>query len=312
MGKPVVVLGIFNADTAYRAARLPRLGETIMGAGFHLGPGGKGSNQAVAAARSGGDVHMITRLGRDDFALMARGVWAGAGVTPHVIEDADSHTGSAFIFLEEGTGQNAIIVCPGAAGRITVEDIHANRALIEGAGVFLTQLEQPLAAAEEGLALARAAGVTTILNPAPAATLSDRMLAMVDIITPNESEAESLTGLPVTSLTEAEAAADALIARGVGAAIITLGEKGVLYRKDGQSLHVPARAPGPVAETTGAGDAFTGGLATALSEGRPMADALRFGCAVAGISVTRTGAASAMPTRAEVEAFLATQAGSGD
>lgn len=304
MGKPIVVLGIFNADAAYRAARLPRLGETIMGAGFHLGPGGKGSNQAVAAGRAGGDVHMITRLGADDFALMARGVWASAGVTPHVIEDAESHTGSAFIFLEEGTGQNAIIVCPGAAGRISVADIRANAGLIQAAGVFLTQLEQPLDAAEEGLRLAKAAGVTTILNPAPAATLTDRMLSLVDIITPNESEAEGLTGLPVTTMAEAEAAADALIARGVGAAIITLGEKGVLYRKGGHSLHVPARAPGPVKETTGAGDAFNGGLAAALAEGQPIEEALRFGCAVAGISVTRAGAASSMPTRAEVDAFL--------
>lgn len=304
MGKRIVVLGIFNADAAYRAARLPRLGETVMGAGFHLGPGGKGSNQAVAAARAGGDVHMVTRLGRDDFAMMARGVWADAGVTPHVIEDPESHTGSAFIFLEEGTGQNAIIVCPGTAGRISVEDIHARADLIDGAAVFLTQLEQPLVAAEEGLARARAAGAVTILNPAPAAELPDRLLALVDIITPNETEAESLTGLPVTTMAEATAAADALIARGVGAAIITLGEKGVLYRKDGKSLHVPARAPGPVKDTTGAGDAFNGGLAAALAEGQPIADALRFGCAVAGISVTRPGAASAMPTRSEIELFL--------
>lgn len=304
MAKPIVILGIFNADAAYRAARLPALGETIMGAGFHLGPGGKGSNQAVAAARAGGDVHLITRLGADDFALMARGVWAEAGVTPHVTEDAESHTGSAFIFLEEGTGQNAIIVCPGAAGRISAADLQANRGLIEGAGVFLTQLEQPMAAALEGLHLARAAGVTTILNPAPAAALDDEMLALVDIITPNESEAEGLTGLPVTTMAEAEAAADALIARGVGAAIITLGSKGVLYRRGGQSLHVPARAPGPVKETTGAGDAFNGALAVALAEGQGIEEALRFGCAVAGISVTRSGAAASMPRRAEVDAFL--------
>lgn len=303
--KPIVILGIFNADAAYRAPRLPRLGETVMGAGFHLGPGGKGSNQAVAAARAGGQVHMITRLGVDDFAAMARGVWAGAGVTPHVIDDPDSHTGSAFIFLEEGTGQNAIIVCPGAAGRITVADVQAHAGLISGAGVFLTQLEQPLPAACEALRIARAAGVTTILNPAPATDLADDMLALVDIITPNESEAEGLTGLPVTTMAEAEAAADALIARGVGAAIITLGEKGVLYRKAGQSLHVPARAPGPVRETTGAGDAFNGGFAAALAEGMPIGQALRFGCAVAGISVTRPGAAEAMPQRDEVDAFLA-------
>lgn len=304
MQHPIVILGIFVADAAYRADRLPRLGETILGQDFRLGPGGKGSNQSVAAARAGGDVHFITRLGRDAFADMARDLWAGAGVTPQVTEDPDSYTGSAFIFLEAATGQNAIIVAPGAAARISVADVEARRSLIEGAGLFMTQLEQPLDAATHGLRIARAAGVSTILNPAPAAALSDDMLSLCDLITPNESEAEGLTGVTVTTRADAEAAADRLIARGVGAAIITMGEKGVLYRKDGQSLHVPARASGPVVDTTGAGDAFNGGLAVALSQGASMERALQFGAAVAGISVTRHGAASSMPTRAEVENFL--------
>ncbi|MCU0898973.1 MAG: ribokinase [Cypionkella sp.] len=304
MTQKIVILGIFVADAAYRAERLPRLGETILGQHFMLGPGGKGSNQSVAAARAGGDVHIITRLGRDAFADMARDLWRGAGVTPEVTEDPESYTGSAFIFLEAATGQNAIIVAQGAAARISVADVEARRALIESAGIFVTQLEQPLDAAEHGLRLARAAGVRTILNPAPAAALSDGLLGLCDLITPNESEAEGLTGVSVSSLADAEAAADRLMQRGVGAAIITLGAKGVLYRKDGQSLHVPARAPGPVVDTTGAGDAFNGGLAVALAEGASMEQALRFGTAVAGISVTRHGAASAMPTRAEVEALL--------
>lgn len=304
MSQQIVILGIFVADAAYRADRLPRLGETILGHHFMLGPGGKGSNQSVAAARAGGDVHLITRLGRDAFADMARELWRGAGVTPEVTEDAESYTGSAFIFLEAATGQNAIIVAQGAAARISVADVEARRELIAGAGVFMTQLEQPLDAAEHGLRIARGAGVRTILNPAPAAALTDAMLSLCDLITPNESEAEGLTGVAVTTLDDAEAAADRLIARGVGAAIITLGEKGVLYRKDGRTVHVPARASGPVQDTTGAGDAFNGGLAVALSQGAEMEQALRFGAAVAGISVTRHGAASSMPTRAEVEAFL--------
>jgi ribokinase len=302
--KPIVVLGIFNADAAYRAPRLPRLGETVLGSDFVLGPGGKGSNQAVAAARAGGQVHMITRLGADSFADMACTLWHEAGIRPEVTVDAQSYTGSAFIFLEEGTGQNAIIVSPGAAAHLSVADIDQRRALIEGAGVFLTQLEQPIAAARRGLEIARAAGVITILNPAPAAALPDDMLALVDLITPNESEAESLTGIAVTSLADAERAADALIARGVGAVIVTLGAKGVLYRKAGSSVHAPARAAGPVVDTTGAGDSFNGGLAVALAEGLPMEQALRFANAVAGIAVTRPGAANAMPKRAEVQAFL--------
>lgn len=305
MQQPIVILGIFVADAAYRADRLPRLGETILGQDFRLGPGGKGSNQSVAAARAGGDVHFITRLGRDAFAQMAYDLWAKAGVTPAVTEDAESYTGSAFIFLEAATGQNAIIVAPGAAARIAVADVEARRGLIEAAGLFMTQLEQPLDAAMHGLRIARTAGVRTILNPAPAADLSDEMLSLCDLITPNESEAEGLTGVKIATRADAEAAADRLIARGVGAAIITLGEKGVLYRKDGQTLHVPARASGPVVDTTGAGDAFNGGLAVALSQGASMERALQFGTAVAGISVTRHGAASSMPTRPEIEAFLA-------
>ncbi|MFN6925824.1 MAG: ribokinase [Tabrizicola sp.] len=303
--KPIVILGIFVADTAYRAERMPRMGETILGRTFALGPGGKGSNQAVAAAMAGGRTHFITRLGKDDFAQIARSTWARAGVRPEVTEDPESYTGAAFIFLEEATGNNAIIVAPGAAARITVEDLEAKADLIRGASVFVTQLEQPIPAARRGLEIARAAGVATILNPAPAAALDDDLLALCDFLTPNESEAEGLTGLPVTNLAEAERAADALLARGVGACVITLGGNGALYRDRSRSVHVPVISAGPVVETTGAGDAFNGGFAVALSEGRDVVEAVRFGCATAGISVTRPGTAPAMPTRAEIEALLA-------
>ena len=305
MSKPVVILGIFNADTSYRAERLPKIGETILGQHFALGPGGKGSNQAVAAARAGGRTHFITRLGADDFAKVARQVWAEAGVIPEVTVDSDSHTGAAFIFLEAATGNNAIIVASGAGGRIEPEDLDARADLIRRAAVFVTQLEQPIPAARRGLEIARAAGVTTILNPAPAAALDDAMLDLCDFITPNETEAETLTGLPVTTLAEAEKAADALMARGVGAVIVTLGSNGALYRDRKRSVHVPVISVGPVVETTGAGDAFNGGLAVALSEGRDVIDAVRFGAATAGISVTRAGAAAAMPARAEIDALLA-------
>ena len=303
--KPIVILGIFNADTSYRAERLPKIGETILGQHFALGPGGKGSNQAVAAAKAGGRTHFITRLGADDFAKVARQTWEKAGVIPEVTEDAESHTGAAFIFLEAATGNNAIIVASGAGGRIAPSDLDANARLIGSAAVFVTQLEQPIPAARRGLEIARAAGVTTILNPAPAAGLEDAMLALCDFITPNETEAETLTGLPVTTLPEAERAADALMARGVGAVIVTLGSKGALYRDGTRSVHVPAISSGPVVETTGAGDAFNAGFAVALSEGKDVIEAVRFGAATAGISVSRAGAAAAMPTRAEIDALLA-------
>ena len=307
--KPIVILGIFVADTAYRADRQPKMGETILGTSFVLGPGGKGSNQSVAAAMAssgaGGRVHFITRLGADAFADIAQATWARAGVVPEVTVDRESYTGAAYIFIENATGNNAIIVAPGAAGRVSVEDVEEKADLIRSAAIFVTQLEQPIPAALRALHIARAAGVTTILNPAPAAPISDEMLALCDYVTPNESEAEALTGLPVTSVDEAKAAAAALLAKGVGAVVITLGDKGALFHDASRSVHVPVISAGPVVETTGAGDAFNGGFAVALSEGKDVIDAVRFGCATAGISVTRPGTAPAMPTRAEIDALLA-------
>src|SRR5918995_611008 len=305
--KPVVILGVFVADTAYRAARAPRMGETILGSDFKLGPGGKGSNQSVAAGRLGADVTFVTRLGRDPFADMARATWKEAGVKPAAVETPESYTGAAYIFVEEMTGNNAIIVCPGAASLISVADIDANVELIRSAGVFVTQLEQPLDAALRALEIAREAGVTTILNPAPAAKLPERIFALSDYLTPNETETEELTGLKVESVDDARRAADRLLALGVGTAIITLGEKGALLHGQGQSEHVPAIHAGPVVETTGAGDAFNGGLAAALARGTSPLEAVRFACAVAGISVTRPGTAPSMPTLAEVEALLRKQ-----
>lgn len=304
MTNSIVILGVFVADTAYRADRAPRMGETILGNSFALGPGGKGSNQAVAAARAGGTVHFISRLGQDAFGDMALKTWAEAGVTPEITQDQGSATGAAYIFIEEATGDNAIIICPGAAGDISAQDVEARRDLIESAAVFVTQLEQPFAAAMRGLEIARAAGVRTILNPAPAAAIPDDMLALCDFVTPNESEAESLTGIGVETLEQAEAAADAFLQKGVGAALITLGERGVFYKDAGRKAHIDAIRAGDVLETTGAGDAFNGGFATALAEGQDPVEAVRFGCAVAGISVTRAGTAPSMPARAEVDALL--------
>lgn len=273
----IATLGLFNADATYHAARLPVMGETIMGSRFGLGPGGKGSNQAVAAARAGAVVELITYLGDDVFADMVRSLWAESGVRAHVKTDPDSHTGSAFILVQEGTGENAIIVAPGAGARRLPVDLLAARPVIEEAAVFLTQLEQPADTAFEGLRIARAAGVTTILNPAPAAPLPDALLALRDDLTPNETEAQALTGLAVTDPASAEVAADPLIARVAGAGVVTLGAQGVLYRQGGHSLLVPAHAPAALVDTTGAGDAFNGGFTCALAEGLVVADALRFG-----------------------------------
>ncbi len=303
----IVILGVFVADTAYRAVRQPRVGETVMGSSFRLGPGGKGSNQAVAAGRLGADVTFLTRLGVDAFADLAKQTWAAAGVTSAAIATPDSYTGAAYIFVEEATGNNAIIVSPGAASLLSPDDIDANADLIGSAGVFVTQLEQPVETALHALQIARAANVTTVLNPAPAAELPEHMYGLCDYLTPNETEAEALTGVSVSSVDDARRAADVLLARGVGTVIVTLGDKGALVHSAQGSHHVPAVHAGPVAETTGAGDAFTGGLAVALSRGAEAIEAVRFASAVAGISVTRPGTAPSMPTLSEVEALLAAQ-----
>ena len=199
----IAILGVFVADTGYRADRQPRMGETILGNSFALGPGGKGSNQAVAAAMAGGAVHFITKLGADPFADMALATWKKAGVTPAVTQHEDSYTGAAYIFIEEATGNNAIIVCPGVARTISPADIRARADLIAGANVFVTQLEQPIDAALEALKIAREGGARTILNPAPAAEIPDEMLSLCDVVTPNESEAEGITGIAVHSVTDA-------------------------------------------------------------------------------------------------------------
>ncbi|MEM9432700.1 MAG: ribokinase [Pseudomonadota bacterium] len=300
MGK-VVILGVFVADTAYRADRMPRMGETILGNSFALGPGGKGSNQAVACAKIGADTHMISKLGQDDFAKLALDTWAAAGVSAHVDQVADSYTGAAYIFIEEASGDNAIIIAPGAAALISAHDIKAQADLITSADVFITQLEQPMDAAFEALEIARKAGVTTLLNPAPAAELPEGMLALCDFVTPNETECEALTGIAVHTADDAQRACDALRDLGVKTPIITMGEQGAYL--DGHGL-VPAINAGPVVETTGAGDAFNGGFAAALAEGKSPVEAARYGCATAGLSVTKAGTAPSMPDRAEVEALL--------
>ena len=307
-GKPtgsVAILGVFVADAAYRASRQPNMGETILGASFALGPGGKGSNQAVAAARCNAQVSFISCLGKDAFAKMALDMYAAEGIDPHIDQIDDSYTGSAYIFIDDKTGDNAIIVCPGAATTISPDYIDSVEPVITGADVFVTQLEQPIDAAERALTIAREAGVTTILNTAPAEPVSEGIFRLCDYVTPNETEVEAYTGVRVVSVDDARKAGDALLDKGVGNALITLGEQGALLHNAEQSIHIPAFNAGDVVETTGAGDAFNGGFAAALAQKQSPEDAARFACAVAGLSVTRAGTAPSMPSRDEVEALIA-------
>ena len=302
MGK-VLVLGVFVADTAYRASRMPKMGETILGNSFVLGPGGKGSNQAVAAGNLGADVTIITRLADDDFGKMAKQTWQNANVKGSIKYSTNSYTGAGFIFIDDKTGDNAIIIAPGAASEISLSDIHDNSEIISSTDVFLTQLEQPIEVAQEGLKVAKENNKITILNPAPAARLPKEIFGLCDFITPNETETEALTGLPVRNEKEAENAAKVLNDLGVKTPIITMGEQGAFLYEHGL---VPAFNAGKVVETTGAGDAFNGGFAVALSEGKSALEAVKFGCATASISVTRAGTAPSMPARDEVEEILST------
>jgi ribokinase len=308
MSRTVLVLGSFVADVAFRASRLPVWGETLMGSNFALGPGGKGSNQAVAAARAGAQVKMACKLGDDPFGQLARKTWADAGIDDSLTRNCDSATGAAAILIDEVRGENGIIVVPGACFTITADELDAMSDAIRAAHIFLTQLEMPVEIVERGMKIAHDAGVTTILNPAPAppAPLPDSLLALADYVVPNESEAAILTGLPVETVEQAERAAVALQQRGARNVILTLGARGALVRmQDGDVAIVDSFSAGPVVETTGAGDAFCGGFAAALAEDIPLLDAVRFGCATAGISVTRHGTAPSMPKRTEIEALLA-------
>ena len=301
----VAILGVFVADLAFRAGRLPAIGETIFGSGFKMGPGGKGSNQSVAAARAGARVTFVTKIGRDAFGDIALATWKREGIVARATQSDQEPTGAAFIYVNDRTGENAIIVYPGAGGAITPADVDAAAEAIRGARVFVTQLEQPAATARHALGLAKAAGVATVFNPAPAAPVEDAVYPLCDYVVPNETEAAALTGLRLDSLDDARHAGDALLAKGVGTALITLGEKGALFHARDRSELVPAVNAGPVVETTGAGDAFVGGFAAALARGSDPLAATRFGCAVAGISVTRAGTAPSMPALTEVEALMA-------
>lgn len=303
----VAILGAFVVDLAFRAGKLPAIGETIAGSGFAMGPGGKGSNQAVAAARAGASVTFISRIGGDTFGELALKTWKAEGILPRVTQTTTVPTGAAFIYVHETRGDNAIIVVPGAAADLRPADVEAAADAIRESRVFVTQLEQPVDVARRGLEMARAAGNITVFNPAPATKFDDDLFALSDYIVPNETEAEALTGLAVGDLAAARRAGDALLARGAGTALITLGERGALFHTRQRSVHVPPFAAGKVVETTGAGDAFVGGFAAALAAGADPLEAARFGSAGAGISVTRPGTAPAMPRCAEIEALLAKQ-----
>jgi ribokinase len=295
----ICVVGSLNMDLVVKAPRLPRVGETVSGGTFATFPGGKGANQAVASARLGARAVMVGRVGEDAFGRhLVEGLKREHIDVAHVRTDPEAATGVAFIGVD-GEGRNMIMVASGANMRVALADVDDARALIAGARVLLLQLEVPIEAVLHAAAVARGAGVLVCLDPAPAVPLPDPLYASVDVINPNEIEAQILTGIEVHSIVDAERAAVALRERGPRVAVVKMGERGAFYLGPDGRGHVPA-VPAKAIDTTAAGDAFAAALGVALGEGSSVADAVTFATLVAGIKVTRMGAQSGMPTRAEV------------
>jgi len=299
----IIVVGSLNMDLVVRAPHMPAPGETIIGSDFRTIPGGKGANQAVAAAKLGAQVSMVGRVGDDDFGRAQLRNLGQLGIdTRYITVDPDAATGIALITLD-ASGQNSIVIAAGANMHLTVADIDAAQEIIAQADVLVCQLESPLEAVEHAIALAHSCGVKVILNPAPARKLSPETLSKVDFLIPNESETAILTGMEVTDVPSAKKAADHLRQQGVGIVILTLGEKGALLVGPSEEMYIPAYEV-EVVDTTAAGDAFVGGFAVALAEGENLANAVRLANAAGALTVTRLGAQPSLPTRKEVESLL--------
>ncbi|HKF74436.1 MAG TPA: PfkB family carbohydrate kinase [Stellaceae bacterium] len=301
----IAVLGLFAADLTSRVPRLPHWHETLEGLGATLGPGGKASNQAIAAARLGAAASFIGKVGADPFGDMAKRLYDLEGVDhAYLATSASEATGTALILIDDRSGHNAIVVNGGATAAMTAAELDAAEPAIRGADVFLLTLEAPVPLVARAIAMARRASLPVVLNPAPAKVLDWSLLPAVAVVTPNEVEAAGLVGTPVSSVDDARRAAHAFRARGAAAAIVTLGERGAVLSSAEHEVHLPPFAVPRVVDTTGAGDAFNGALAVALAERQPLLEATRFASAAAALSVTAFGAATAMPRRAEVEALL--------
>ena len=300
MAAKIVVAGSFNADLVTYMARMPKPGETVHGDRFMTGAGGKGSNQAVAAARLGAEVTFIGRVGNDVFANLAYEIWDAEGINRDFVGQDDHHATGVAPILVDSSGENMIVVVLGANSRVQAADIDAARERIAAADVLIAQLEINLDMVAYALRTAKELGVTTILNPAPAAAVPTETVALADYLTPNETELEALSG----GAADVENAARGLMSRPDQTAVVTLGAQGAQIVSADASETVPTFEV-DVVDTTGAGDAFNGGLAVALAEGRALNDAVRFANAAAALSVTKPGAAPSTPYRADVDALLA-------
>lgn len=308
MNRKVTVFGSFVVDLMARASHLPMAGETVKGSLFRQGAGGKGFNQGIAAHKAGGNVVMVTKLGRDSLAKVALDAMAEVGLSrEHLFYNEDVPTGVALIAVDENTSQNQILIVPGACATITSQDIAQVADQIKTSAYVLLQLEVNQDANEAVAALAKEHSVRVIINTAPYQPMSDDFLRGAYLVTPNEVEAAELTGIAVTDLESGDRAARVLFDKGVENVLITLGSQGVYLNTGHHSQIIPAYRVQAV-DTTGAGDAFNGGLLTALSEEKNLEEAARFANALAALAVQRLGTTPAMPERSEVEAFLQSQA----
>lgn len=300
----VLVIGSSNTDLTVRMDRLPKPGETVLGGHFSTAAGGKGANQAVAAARAGATVTFIARIGRDPFGDQALVDLAADGIhLEFVIRDKSTPSGVALIFVA-ASGENSIAVASGSNGQLTPADLKKARQAFVKADALVLQLESPLRSVQAAAGMAAATGVPVILNPAPAQMLPKSLWRRISLLTPNEHEAELLTGITVKDRSSAASAAAAIHAKGVPNVVITMGSRGAFVSAQGSGKMVPGYKIKPL-DSTAAGDVFTGSLAVALAEGRPLFEAARFANAAAALSVTRLGAQPSAPRRQEIERWLA-------
>ena len=303
--KAISVFGVFVADLCFISNTIPEKGQTVLGSQHIIGPGGKGSNQAIAAAKLDGSVHFITKIGKDKNGDMALTLYRDLGMhTACVIQDENYSTGVAGIMVNEKTGDNAINIIPGAAGTITNDDIDRNLNFIEVSDIFLTQLETPYKVTSYALKKAKEKGLATILNPAPACEIDDDDFKLIDFFTPNETEAEFYLNKKIETEKDIKIASEEFLKKGIKNIVITLGEKGCYFANDKENFFMNAfQLKEPVLDTTGAGDAFNGALAVGLAKNLDIKQALNFANKVAAISTTKQGAAASMPSLEDVENY---------
>jgi len=295
----ISVLGIFVADISFSGSKIPAIGETILGTKYNIGPGGKGCNQAIAIARLGGKVSFISKIGKDSYGKLALDTLKKNNIsTTNIIQDKNFQTGVAGILVDQNSGKNAINVITGAPSSLTAKELDNHIDTIKKSKIFLTQLEVPKEVTLHCLKAAKENNCLTILNPAPASEIKG-FFDYIDFFTPNETEAEFYTGIKITNEKEAKVAAEKLLGMGIKKVVITLGEKGLFYSDGKEEIYLKANSV-KVVDTTGAGDAFNGGLAFGLSQNKPIKECLEFANKVAGASTTKQGAGDAMPLLKEL------------